>query len=150
MNAIHKRRLFYGCLFFLSLVLASCGRDPRLPELVPVSGTVTLGGRPLGGALVRFLPVGETRGSAGSGRTDAAGKYRLYSNRAEPGTAVGEYRVTIEMVPGAAAGADPAESVIPSDIPRAPQGLPPVYGSPAKTPLTATVPEGGGVVDFAL
>ena len=99
MNATHKR-LILGCLFLSTLVFTSCwGRDPNLPELVPVSGTVTLGGRPLPDALVRFVPVGETRGSVGSGRTDAQGKYELYNNRAEPGTAVGEYRVTIELVP---------------------------------------------------
>jgi hypothetical protein len=150
MKARLERWAFYGCLIVFAMVFASCGRDPRLPELVPVSGTVTLGGRPLSGALVRFLPVGETRGSAAGGRTDAEGKYRLYSNRAEEGTAVGEYRVTIEMVPGGDPAADRTELVIPSDIPRAPQGLPPLYGSPAKTPLKATVPEGGGVIDFAL
>src|SRR5687767_4357332 len=51
------------------------------PPLYPVSGTVTLDGKPLANAGVMYLPRGSTRGNACLGITDASGKYVLKAER---------------------------------------------------------------------
>ena len=67
--------------FSLLLVVASlaigCNRGPAPPKLVPVHGTVTLDGKPLPGAAVTFVPVGNTQGTGASGYTDQDGKYEV-------------------------------------------------------------------------
>ena len=60
---------------------------------MPVSGTVTLDGKPLSGVMVSFIPTGSTRGTGAGGYTDKAGKYELTATHGGKGTPVGEYRV---------------------------------------------------------
>jgi len=141
---------------FLSLGLpivlsVGCGgRASNLPELVPVDGTVTLDGKPLSGAKVQFTPVGSTRGSGARGSTDENGKYELRARHGGSGAPVGEYRVVIVKLdespdPDGAAGADSVPAAAePGGI------LPARYSIDSKTTLTATVPEGGGSIDFML
>ena len=64
-----------------------------LPDLVPVSGTVTLDGKPVSGVTVTFIPTGATGGGASYGATDASGKYELKSNDGRPGAVAGEFKV---------------------------------------------------------
>ncbi len=149
---MRNRWLGSTSLGLLLLLVVGCGgRDPNLPEMVPVSGTVTLDQKLVSDAVVWFIPTGSTRGSAAGGRTNQDGKYELVSTRGETGTAVGEYRVTIEVMAGM--------NMMPStaDKPGSPpvlspssQLLPAMYGSRVQTPLTATVSAGGSVIDFAL
>jgi hypothetical protein len=70
-------------------MLAGC--DQGGPQIAPVSGRVTLDGRPLASADVAFQPDGSQRASAG--RTDANGRYRLMFKRGQPGAIVGEHTV---------------------------------------------------------
>jgi hypothetical protein len=83
-----------------------CRRD-----IVPVSGLVTLDGRPLAGAVVTLQPLsgGNTRPSLASGsvgRTDAAGRFTLRLIAPDrPGAAIGEHSVTISTATAAAADA---------------------------------------------
>jgi hypothetical protein len=65
--------------------------------VAPVSGRVTLDGRPLEHADVMFQPDGSQRLSAG--RTDADGRYELAYKRGEPGAIVGEHSVRIYVSP---------------------------------------------------
>lgn len=82
-------------LCLLSLCVG-CG-----PQAViqPVSGTVTLNGKPLPGAVVRFMPKPQADPQAvmmlAMGKTDDQGKYSLEVFEGPPGAVVGVNRVTI-------------------------------------------------------
>ncbi len=140
-----------GLLAVMLLVGLGCrGRDPNLPRLVPASGRVTLADKPLTGAMVTFVPTGQTRGPIAEARTDQEGRYELVCPQGR-GAAVGDYRVTIRkwVMPD---GSDyvPQAGVGPDDSP-ARQVLPPRYSDLQQTTLTATIPEGGSnTLDFAL
>jgi hypothetical protein len=77
----------------LVAVLAGCSQSG--PEVAPVSGRVTLDGRPLASADVSFQPDGAQRAS--SGRTDADGRYQLMFKRGQPGALAGEHTVRISI-----------------------------------------------------
>lgn len=82
-------------LFGLLLVLsAGCGDSVKPSRGVPVSGKITLGGKPLADADVSFL--NDT--FIGFGKTDAEGNYRLVQ-----GAAPGKNKVYISKFEGGAA-----------------------------------------------
>lgn len=66
-------------------------------KLAPVSGTVTLDGKPLSDATVSFTPAAAGADSpASSGKTDSAGKYSLKLVADESnGAVLGKHQVTI-------------------------------------------------------
>jgi hypothetical protein len=81
------------------LLVAGCGSGSKI---VPVSGTVTLEGKPLASAHVAFqpeAPKGTQNAGVGSyGVTDAAGKYTLkIVDTDQPGAVVGTHRVEINI-----------------------------------------------------
>jgi hypothetical protein len=86
------RRLYYW-LFLLGLFFGGCGRSG--PELAPVSGRVTLSGKPLEKADVVFVP--ESGKPPASGRTDAEGRYVLAYKRGVMGGPVGQNTVQIRV-----------------------------------------------------
>ena len=70
----------------LIVMAAGCGTTvPNQPKLVPVSGAVTLNGKPLAGATVEFVPTGSTHGTGAYGCTDKTGKYELSTTRGGKG-----------------------------------------------------------------
>jgi hypothetical protein len=87
------------------LGLAGCGGGPRL---VPVSGVVTLDGKPYKGAVVSFQPIGskddDAPGRQSMGVTDEAGRFTLKYDGLEPGAVVGKHAIRIvtegNYVPG--------------------------------------------------
>jgi len=89
----------WACLIIPALLALGCGQTGKL---APVSGVVTLDGKPLANALVSFQPVasqGTTTAGFGSyGTTDATGKYALRTSDADaPGAVVGSHRVEINL-----------------------------------------------------
>jgi hypothetical protein len=87
--------ILFGCIG--ALTLAGCG--PRGPRLADVSGTVTLDGKAVEGAIVGFQPAVGTPATA---TTDASGAFKLR-------TIVGSNTVTViksEIVGGSAAKKD--------------------------------------------
>lgn len=124
-----------------TLLLAS-GCEPTGPPTASVSGTVLIDGKPVEGVEVFFA----TDAVAGSGITDARGKFMLASG-ASPGTNkvwlrkyVGGDPAMLEMDPeqlAAMSSAGPAGAKIPKPL------LPPKYSDPAATVLTFDVPAGG-------
>lgn len=137
----------------LAVVICGCGKkNPNLPDLIPVSGTVTLDGKPLAGATVYFTPVGETRGVDAFGKTDSDGRYTLGSRKMGTGTPVGQYKVTIGKTVNPDGSAAGGKAVDPDRAPRQARKeiLPSKYSHPMSTILTATVEEGGGEIDFPL
>jgi hypothetical protein len=123
---------------FAFIACGGCNRGPTLPKAVPVSGTVTLDGKPLAGASIRFAPIESTPGTGARGSTDNNGKYDVRDRSGEKGVAVGKYRVTIYFSDGGLTSQTPSRR------------LSEKYTSADQSILTATVPEGGCVVDFAL
>lgn len=127
------------------------GSDGDQPELVPVSGTVTLDGAPLKGAVVTFIPAGTTKGVGGTGVTDESGRYEAKWRGGQSGLPVGEYRVTcakMVMPDGSDVPADTDDATLMGS--GAKQLLPPRYSDSERTTLAATVAAGGGTFDFDL
>jgi hypothetical protein len=96
------------------VMLAGC----QASDLVPVSGKITLDGKPLGGVAVTFQPqrteaskpVASTLGSTGV--TDSEGKYTLRSMASDSvGAAVGEHKVYIGPTGRAANDVAPAAAL---------------------------------------
>jgi len=75
--------------------LSGCDSGPRL---VPVTGTVTLDGKPLEGANIAFVPdQGNAVSTPGTDLTGASGNFKIaYNNRA--GLAPGKYKVAISKL----------------------------------------------------
>jgi hypothetical protein len=75
-------------------------------DVAPVSGRVTLDGRPLPDAVVTFQPKssrekGEPAGTGSAGRTDDDGRYFLRLIQPDKaGAVIGEHSVTISAVTG--------------------------------------------------
>jgi len=132
------------------LCTSGCGEEVNVPDMmVPVTGTVTLDGKPLAGATVSFVPDGSTQGAGSYGVTTADGKYELQGTQGGVGAAVGHYRVIITKL------VMPDGSPIPADTPSATDIgakdlLPAIYSSYDVGTLTAEVPAQGGAIDFAL
>ncbi|MCU0874759.1 MAG: DUF4198 domain-containing protein [Pirellulaceae bacterium] len=148
------------------LILAALGgcRDSGLPEVFPVTGSVTFQGKPLEGATVTFFAK-EGKLAAGElafGTTDAEGRFRLRSQagptEALDGAIAGEHRVTIsKLVPPQgmteevyqqkveaekAAGESGVYGAPREVVPPRVELLPSQYSDVQQTTLTATVKDG--------
>jgi hypothetical protein len=89
-----------ACLAALiSACLMGCGggAPDDLPELVSVTGTVTMDGAPVEGAQVVFEPE---KGPAASGMTNATGKFELYTGSGHAGAVPGIHMVRISKMEG--------------------------------------------------
>ncbi|MCC6510442.1 MAG: hypothetical protein IT423_15180 [Pirellulaceae bacterium] len=144
-----KRRLGGGYLSMVSLGLLSlsmlslvgCGSDG--PKLVEVTGTVTLDGQPVPGAIVIFNPD-FPGGSNSLGKTDGQGKYRLEFSQDKKGAMIGKHVVEITT-----------KKIAASDMPDTGEAVSLEYVAiPAKYrkrgSLTAEVTDSRNVIDFAL
>ncbi len=86
------RRVVLLALF--SVLLAGCGGGGQ--ELAPVSGTVTLDGKPLAGAGVLFTP--QEGGRPAGGSTDEEGRFTLTTKTNGDGAMLGTNRVAVSKV----------------------------------------------------
>jgi hypothetical protein len=113
---------------------------------MPVHGAVTLDGKPLSGADIMFVPVGDTQGTGASGFTDKEGKYEVRDRRGDKGVPAGQYHVSIQKN-GLLGGL-----TVRHDSKGPPASLPPGPPISNEKPwiLKATVPDGGGTLDFPL
>lgn len=100
-----------GCV-----LVAGCSKGSQRPKTYPVTGTVTLNGKPVEGATVTFVPKEPATGTpppqAASAVTDANGRYAIGTFATGDGAIPGEYlvKVTKYRVPQAQqpqAGEDP-------------------------------------------
>lgn len=134
---------------------AGCGGsaapEKALPTTVPVSGVVTLDGKPLQKAAIRFVPRGETKGVDCYGFTDDTGRYELTQLRGGAGAPPGEYTVAFSQF--AKPDGTPV-GIGPNDPPPADQGafesLPTRLSNPTESKIVAQVPQGGGELKFDL
>src|SRR5207244_4820472 len=133
----------------LVTLLAGCGpKHANMPAHYPVTGKITLDGKPLPGAGIMFLPRGNTRGTGSQAMTDKEGAYTLKSDHAGAGAAEGEYAVTISRV----VNRDGTPYVPRPDAAEAGERetLPGHYSDSMKTILSANVPKGGDTINFEL
>jgi hypothetical protein len=127
-------------------IFSGCGTSQKGPPLVPAEGIVTLDGKPLSGATVMLVPRGETRGATALyGKTDSAGKFGVTSpDGKHKGASVGNYQVVINKLvkpDGSDFVPDPKSG--PEDTGGFREVLPTAYSDPARSALTADVPDGG-------
>ena len=88
-----KRRTLLGvALSVLVTGFAGCGGVDQ-PATSPASGTLTLDGVPLADATVTFWEA--TAPTAGSGKTDAQGKFTITTFEAGDGAIIGEHSVLV-------------------------------------------------------
>ena len=141
------RRLPWIATVLLVVGLAGCGDALKR---VPVRGTITANGAPLDNAAITFMPAGETSGEGGFGRSDGDGNFVLSEARTgRKAIAPGEYRVRVSRLTGPD-GTPLPPAAKPADTPGARESVPREYASAADTPLKATVPETGGVVNLEI
>ncbi len=94
-----KGNLMRLCLLCASLAvfLGLAGCEPESlrdgPEMVKVSGTLTLDGEPVAGAHIRFSPEG--KGPAAFAETDTRGRYQLRTFDPGDGAIPGKYRISV-------------------------------------------------------
>ena len=118
---------------------------------VPVQGVVTLNGKPLGKAVVTFLPPSGP--GVGVGETDPEGKFQL-SSGGRAGVPPGDYKVAISYL--VSADGEPQGLGARSSITQGPgmlsakEQLPATYSDLGRTSLTAKVGVEGGRFDFDL
>jgi len=115
------------------LMTAGCGDDRA--ETVAVTGTVTYRQQPVEGARVMFMAA---KGPSASGTTDAEGRFELMTFEPGDGAVVGSHKVLIskkEEIPDSSGADSPYKMT--RDL------LPPRYGNPAQSGLTADVQSDG-------
>jgi len=81
----------------MAIAIGGCGRGG--PNYAPVSGTVTLDGKPYGDAVVVFLPkatpANPNPGRSSAGETDEQGRFDLKTDELIRGAVVGKHLVKI-------------------------------------------------------
>jgi hypothetical protein len=96
-DLISPARMTLGKIACLVLLSTAIGCGSSNPNLVPVSGKITLNGGPLpaeGQGNVTFVPV-QAGGNTATGMIDSSGNYRMSTYETGDGVAPGEYKVTI-------------------------------------------------------
>ena len=86
-------------------LVAGCTPKPKgLPDLAPVTGTVTMDGQPLPGASISF--VSEAGAQASFGGTNETGKYELRYSGPHRGATIGPNTVQISTATNNPVGPD--------------------------------------------
>jgi hypothetical protein len=146
-----------GLLCLIGLVsVVGCGRSGPakvIPDKsVPVTGTITLEGKPLGNARVTFYPTEGSQGEGvASGTTDSTGKYELQSlfgDKVVIGAAPGKYKVTVSQLVRPDGTPMPADSKEPPIMSAARESVTMEHSAFDRTELTANVSSTGGTFNF--
>ena len=131
-------------------------KKPEWPDAVPVTGTVTMDGEPLGEAIVIYIPDGGTVGQGGTGMTEANGKYLLSSQNDKgetvSGVIPGKYRVAISRMvkpDGSVWTPDATNSTGPATV-GAREELAMEYSDPRSSIWLIDIISGGPPQDFVL
>ena len=159
-----SQRYLLAGLFVAAFCLGCGGTDetPKfLKNLVPVTGTVTINGKPAVRARVRFIPPSGPDAPQGTheatGVTDADGKYTLVSPAPRvtleqaTGALPGDYKVVISLLLGSDGKPIPKGTTDADAMAQgAKESLPPQYSNESKTKLKATVSASSDPIDFDL
>jgi hypothetical protein len=130
-------------LGLLVAAMAGCGQSESLnaPELYPVTGKVTMDGEPLVGAVLSFLPKGDTAGQVVTATTADGGSYSAMYSNGKPGCPTGQFQIYISKL------VMPDGSPIPdgktaADV-QAVDKVPPKYRSSENPESSIMIPVGG-------
>ncbi len=120
--------------------LVGCSKAP--PKIVPVSGTVTLDGKPLANVEVRFIPTvpGLDGNMVGSAVTDDDGKYTLrLPGKTESSACACDCKITVNEgpIPDDIRGDQMAETNFLKNLKNRP--IPKAFTRMADTPLAVSV-----------
>jgi hypothetical protein len=136
-----RRRFLLGFVMVLAL---GCGGQ----KFAPVSGVVTLNGKPLANASVSFIPESPKDATealpASAGKTNEKGEYTLETMTGKTGALVGKHKVMISIQATEVQDRDtrpPKESRPRGGGPPMEEKIPTRYNS--ATTLTFDVPSGG-------
>ena len=137
----------------LMLGMLGCGGASDAPTLAPVKGTVTLAGKPLGGANVLFHPE---KGPMANATTNTDGTFTATTS-GKAGVTIGKCKVSVtKAAPGPAPTAMKAEDMMKMQKENAGKTViaksevPDKYGNPDSSGLEVTVDKDGSKNDFAL
>lgn len=91
------------CIVIVALfagILIGCGGSPNdeRPDRTPVSGSVSIGGVPVTGAIVVFSPETEGSGRGATGITDDSGNFVLGTFSKDDGAVPGNYVVLVSKL----------------------------------------------------
>ncbi len=84
-------------LMFVSIsMVLGCGGAPAGPKMYSVTGTLTVGGKPLEDINVQLIPVDlGTATILSAGKTDAAGRFAVVGTNGHKGAVPGKYKVVL-------------------------------------------------------
>src|SRR5438445_6013116 len=102
--------IFVSAAVTLALLSSSPGCSGGVGNTVKTGGSVTLEGKPVGGATVTFHPEKKEQGRVAAGLTDEDGVFQLQTFVPADGALPGDYRVTViktEAVAAPPAAGDP-------------------------------------------
>jgi hypothetical protein len=122
-------------LVVMSLLLLCCGCGSG-PDMAPVSGRITVDGKPVAGLRVSFAPIGSKEhafpGPGSVGHTDADGRFTLHSLKdKKAGAVIGKCRVRVVSL----------GSADPNKLPTHDKRIPARFND--ATTLVFDVPKGG-------
>lgn len=103
----------------------------------PVRGVITCQGKPVDGATITLVPVGDM--APARGKTDATGRFSLSTFQPDDGAVPGRYRVTVSRDAAATTPGGPAVDRIPAK-----------YGNPDTSGLEIEVKSGSNEIDINL
>lgn len=127
---------------------------PTLADPVPCEGTVTMDGKPLGGATVFFHPKAEAGFHGAMAITDDAGKYVLESdvgnNKKKKGVIPGKYSITVSRLVNAEGKVIPFDPNTPPMNVGGREEIPMQYSTVNEMGLFYDVPSSGGKFDITI
>lgn len=123
--------VFSGATACCALTFATGCGDKETP-VYPVTGKVTVAGKPAVGAQITLVPEKADEPARPIGTTDREGAFKLTSRAKDDGAPAGEYKVTVTLLKQVG-NPDDGQTV---------SLLPAKYGKPELTPLKATVASG--------
>ncbi len=105
-------------LVLLTVVAAGCGGGANFPKTYPVTGKVTVNGKPIEGAMVTFQLESGKENAIGT--TDKNGEFTLSMFQPGDGAVPGQYRIAVSKLPPgttSAAGTPPPGQIGSADLP---------------------------------
>lgn len=154
--SLGRRQFRNYVLATVTICALGCGAEkapPKLEPTVELTGIITLDGKPLEGASVRFAPKSTDGYHGAVGVTDASGKYDLYTDigngKSKDGIIPGDYTVYVSRM------VKPDGSLIPADSKEPPMMFGgrdeiPLKYSTDKRRISYHVREKGGTFDIKL